>query len=134
MHLKFCHIFMPQMRAGADACNEEGGAVDGGLVWSHEGIWCGEPLFVANSQGRGEDDGCVLSICYDAAESRSFLLVLQVTALGPLCTVPVRRSFVTPCLLAQASTMTELARAYAPVTIPLGLHSLYADIAASTLA
>ena len=50
----------------------------------------------------------------------------------------------------QASTMVELARAYgtcvlpheqcnmlgryAPVTIPLGLHSLYADVATSTLA
>ena len=90
--LCYCHVFMPQMRADADACNEEGGAVDSGLVWSHEGIWCGEPLFVANSQGRGEDDGCVLSICYDAAESRSFLLVLQVTSRCPIHAVPVRRS------------------------------------------
>lgn len=34
----------------------------------------------------------------------------------------------------QASTMTELARAYAPATIPLGLHSMYADAANSSLA
>ena len=59
-------------------CDSAGGAGDGSVVWSEQGVWCGEPLFVGNGVAGEEDDGCVLCICYDAAQERSFLLVLQV--------------------------------------------------------
>jgi carotenoid cleavage dioxygenase-like enzyme len=49
-----------------------------GVEWHDRDVWCGEPLFVADGGGADEDDGCVLCVCYDAAEKRSFLLVLQV--------------------------------------------------------
>jgi hypothetical protein len=73
----------------------------------------------------------VLCICYDAALQRSFLLVLQVAYPGRR--TPPQVWFRVTCVV-QATTMTEVARAYAPVTIPLGLHSLYADVATSSLA
>ena len=114
----------------ADASDEEG-AAGAGITWTGQGVWCGEPLFVSNGEGSEEDDGCVLCICYDAAKARSFLLVLQVPSRGT-SHVTHHASYVTR--QTQASTMTELARAYAPVPIPLGLHSLYADAATSTLA
>lgn len=118
------HAQLLQMRA---ECDSAGAAGDGSVVWSEQGVWCGEPLFVANGVAGEEDDGCVLCICYDAAQERSFLLVLQVAQRSASC-APHNTH------LSQATSMTELARAYSPVTIPLGLHALYADAATSTLA
>jgi carotenoid cleavage dioxygenase-like enzyme len=121
----------------ADATDYEG-AAGAGITWTGQGVWCGEPLFVSDGEGSEEDDGCVLCICYDAAEARSFLLVLQVpsrsTSHVTRHTLLVTRHTARVTRQPQASTMTELARAYAPVPIPLGLHSLYADAATSTLA
>ena len=110
----------------ADATDYEG-AAGAGITWTGQGVWCGEPLFVSDGEGSEEDDGCVLCICYDAAQERSFLLVLQVAQRSASC-APHNTH------LSQATSMTELARAYSPVTIPLGLHALYADAATSTLA
>jgi carotenoid cleavage dioxygenase-like enzyme len=113
-----------QMRADSSAADAQARGVE----WHGRDVWCGEPLFVADGGGADEDDGCVLCTCYDAAEKRSFLLVLQVRQALPTLPVSLSLSF------SQASTMTELARAYAPTTIPLGLHALYADAATSGLA
>ncbi|SFK40891.1 carotenoid oxygenase family protein [Methylocapsa palsarum] len=66
--------------------------------WSEAGAYPGEPVFVAAPDGRGEDDGVVLTVVLDANEGRSFLAVLD------------------------AATLQEQARAYAPHIIPFGFH------------
>ena len=77
--------------------NESGEAT----VWSEDGCYVGEPIFVAAPEARGEDDGILLSVVLDGARRRSFLLVLD------------------------AQTMTERARAYAPHVIPHGIHGIF---------
>jgi carotenoid cleavage dioxygenase-like enzyme len=69
--------------------------------WSEEGCYPGEPIFVAAPDGRGEDEGAILSVVLDTRRGRSFLLVLD------------------------AATLEERARAYAPHTIPFDFHGAY---------
>ena len=78
-------------------------------IWKAESVYPGEPIFVATPDASAEDHGVILSVCYEDATSRSFLLVLD------------------------ASTMQELARAYAPSRIPASLHgAFYRDVSKSS--
>ena len=68
------------------------------LEWRADGCYPGEPVFVREPGGEGEDDGVVLSVVLDANAGRSFLLVLD------------------------AGSFEEIARAEAPHHIPFGFH------------
>lgn len=70
-------------------------------LWSEDGCYPGEPIFVQAPQGQGENAGVVLSVVLNAQKGNSFLLVLD------------------------ASTFEELGRAEVPHHIPLGLHGQY---------
>lgn len=70
-------------------------------TWHEDGCYPGEPVFVGRPGREREDDGCVLSVVYDSAAERSFLLVLD------------------------ASSFSELARAKAPHHIPFGFHGQF---------
>jgi len=65
--------------------------------WAEPEVFSGEPIFVPRPDGDAEADGVVLSLCLDAAEERSVLLVLD-------------------------GDLTELARAPLPHTVPFGFH------------
>jgi carotenoid cleavage dioxygenase-like enzyme len=71
-------------------------------IWREEGCHPGEPVFVAAPGADAEDGGVILSVVLDAANERSFLLVLD------------------------AGDFTELARAEAPHHIPYGFHGDFA--------
>jgi beta,beta-carotene 9',10'-dioxygenase len=77
--------------------NESGEAV----VWNEDGCYPGEPIFVAEPGGAGEDSGALLSVVLDGARGRSFLLALD------------------------AASFEELGRAYAPHVIPHGIHGAF---------
>jgi beta,beta-carotene 9',10'-dioxygenase len=70
-------------------------------VWRDEAAFVGEPVFVSAPDPRAEDDGVILSVVLDARHERSYLIVLD------------------------ASSMTELARAYAPQVVPFGFHGQF---------
>lgn len=70
-------------------------------VWYHKGMYPSEPLFVETPGGSSEDDGIILSVVLDLQKQSSFLLLLN------------------------ASDLTEIARAYAPVHLPIGLHGMF---------
>ena len=65
--------------------------------WSEADVFSGEPVFVPRPDGDEEADGVVLSLCLDATERRSFLLVLS-------------------------GDMEEQARAPLPHAVPFGFH------------
>ncbi|MGH2981108.1 MAG: carotenoid oxygenase family protein [Solirubrobacterales bacterium] len=71
-------------------------------VWSEEGCFPGEPVFVAAPEADGEDEGVVLSVVLDGRNGRSLLLVLD------------------------ARSLEELARAEVPHHIPFGFHGAFA--------
>lgn len=71
-------------------------------VWSEEGSFPGEPVFVAAPEAEDEDDGVLLSIVLDSNEGASFLLVLD------------------------ARSLAERARAEVPHHIPFGFHGQFA--------
>ncbi len=71
-------------------------------VWSEEGCFPGEPVFVAAPDAGPEDEGVLLSIVLDGRRGNSFLLVLD------------------------ASSLEELARAEVPHHIPFGFHGQFA--------
>lgn len=70
-------------------------------VWYHKGMYPSEPLFVETPGSSSEDDGIILSVVLDIQKQSSFLLLLN------------------------ASDFTEIARAYAPVHLPIGLHGMF---------
>jgi carotenoid cleavage dioxygenase-like enzyme len=70
-------------------------------VWSDDGCYPGEPIYVRRPGAEAEDDGVVLSVVLDSRAGRSFLLVLD------------------------AGSFDELARAEAPHHIPFGFHGQY---------
>jgi carotenoid cleavage dioxygenase-like enzyme len=70
-------------------------------VWSEEGCFAGEPVFVASPGAEDEDDGVLLSVVLDGRTERSFLLVLD------------------------ARSLEELARAEVPHHIPFGFHGQF---------
>lgn len=67
-------------------------------VWSEEGCFASEPIFVAAPNSKSEDDGVILSIVFDSKKKQSFLLVLK------------------------ANSFKELGRAAVPHAIALGQH------------
>ncbi len=71
-------------------------------VWSEEGCFPGEPVFVAAPDADDEDEGVLLSVVLDGRTGTSFLLVLD------------------------AGTLAELARAEVPHHIPFGFHGQFA--------
>jgi carotenoid cleavage dioxygenase-like enzyme len=77
--------------------NDSGSAA----VWSEDGSYPGEPVFVAAPTARSEDHGVALSVVLDAAHGRSYLLVLD------------------------AESWNELARIEAPHAIPHGIHGAF---------
>jgi carotenoid cleavage dioxygenase-like enzyme len=70
-------------------------------TWHEDGCYPGEPVFVGRPGREREDDGVVLSVVFDGAENRSFLLVLD------------------------ARSFTELARAQAPHHVPFSFHGQF---------
>ncbi len=71
-------------------------------VWSEDGCYPGEAVFVGAPDGKREDDGVLLSVVLDGRTGNSFLLVLD------------------------ASSLQELARAEVPHQIPFGFHGQFA--------
>jgi carotenoid cleavage dioxygenase-like enzyme len=71
-------------------------------VWSDEGSFAGEPVFVARPGAEDEDDGALLSVVLDGRTERSFLLVLD------------------------ARSLEEIGRAEVPHHIPFGFHGQFA--------
>lgn len=59
------------------------------LEWSEDGVYAGEPLFVANPGAAGEDDGKLISLVVSPQEDASFLLILAARDLSEVCRIPV---------------------------------------------
>jgi beta,beta-carotene 9',10'-dioxygenase len=60
------------------------------LFWSQKDCFAGEPVFIQNPLGSGqEDDGVILSLVLDGNEKHSFLLVLDAKDLKELARVPL---------------------------------------------
>jgi carotenoid cleavage dioxygenase-like enzyme len=70
-------------------------------VWSEDGCFPGEPVYVSPPDSQAEDAGVALSVVLDARRERSFLLALD------------------------AQSWTEVARAWAPHEIPYGIHGAF---------
>ncbi len=70
-------------------------------TWQEEAAYVGEPVFVPSPHPRAEDEGVLLSVVIDTGREASYLLVLD------------------------ARSMTELARAQAPHSIPFGFHGQF---------
>ncbi|HTW84307.1 MAG TPA: carotenoid oxygenase family protein [Candidatus Sulfotelmatobacter sp.] len=71
------------------------------ISWTAPNTYVGEPVFVGRPGAQDEDDGVLLCVGLEAAADRSALLVLD------------------------ARTLTELARAEVPQTIPYGFHGMF---------
>ncbi|KAH9869962.1 hypothetical protein J1614_006883 [Plenodomus biglobosus] len=54
------------------------------IFWEEEGHTPGEPIFVADPEGKEEDDGVVLTVVLDGFVERSYLLVLRAKDLKEL--------------------------------------------------
>jgi carotenoid cleavage dioxygenase-like enzyme len=70
-------------------------------LWSEEGCYPGEPVFVEAPDARAEDDGVILSVVLNAQKENAFLLILD------------------------AHTFTEVGRAEVPHHIPFGFHGQF---------
>jgi carotenoid cleavage dioxygenase-like enzyme len=68
------------------------------VTWYREGLYPGEPVFIAKPDGTEEDDGVILSVALDAKQEKSVLLILN------------------------ARDFTEMGRAMLPHHIPFGFH------------
>lgn len=71
------------------------------LQWSEPGLMPGEPVFIANPAKTDEDEGVIVTIVLDDIKKKAFLLMLD------------------------AKTFKEIARSYAPLPIPIGLHGQF---------
>lgn len=71
------------------------------IYWETEGHTPGEPIFVADPEGKAEDDGVLLSVVLDGHEGKSYLLVLR------------------------AQDLTELGRAEMRGPMAFGFHGAY---------
>jgi carotenoid cleavage dioxygenase-like enzyme len=70
-------------------------------TWHEPGCYPGEPVFVGRPGHEREDDGAILSVVFDSATGRSFLLVLD------------------------AGSFEEQARAEVPHHVPFGFHGQF---------
>ena len=57
--------------------------------WEAPGVAPGEPVFVANPQGRQEDDGVLLSVALDGATGRSAVVGLDAGRMEEVFRVPL---------------------------------------------
>lgn len=71
--------------------------------WFEPYCYPGVPIFIPKPNSKSEDDGVIVSIVLDTVKKISFLLMLE------------------------ASTFTEIARAYIPHHIPFGLTGIYCN-------
>ena len=71
------------------------------VSWSQRGHTAGEPIFVADPEGKEEDDGVLLSVVLDGEMERSYLLCLD------------------------ARTMREVGRAWVGGVVGLGFHGVH---------
>lgn len=69
--------------------------------WKEAGSLAGEPIFIPRPDGKGEDDGVLLSVVTNELKGRSFLLVLD------------------------AKDLHEVARSEVLHAIPYGLHGMF---------
>jgi len=107
------HNGRPYRYAYASSMREPGGSgfldqlvkldVESGAFerWDEDGCYPGEPVFVREPGGDGEDAGVLLSVVLDARSGTSFLLVLDASDLG------------------------EIGRAHVPQHVPFGFHGSY---------
>jgi carotenoid cleavage dioxygenase-like enzyme len=70
-------------------------------TWHEPGCYPGEPVFAGRPGRESEDDGAILSVVFDGASGRSFLLVLD------------------------AASFEEQARAEVPHHVPFGFHGQF---------
>lgn len=70
-------------------------------TWHCKGCYPTEAIFIPKPNAPNEDDGIILSVILDAAQEKSFLLILD------------------------AKNMKELARAYVPHHVPFTVHSKF---------
>ena len=57
-------------------------------MWKEEGTYASEPIFVANPQGKEEDDGVVLSaLLHEHEPNSATLLILDAKDLGEMARV-----------------------------------------------
>ncbi|XP_035660812.1 beta,beta-carotene 15,15'-dioxygenase-like [Branchiostoma floridae] len=71
------------------------------LYWYHPNHYVSEPSFVADPDGKAEDDGVLLSAVFDAELGKSYLLILD------------------------CKTMKAINTAYMPTYIPFGFHGRF---------
>ncbi|KAF9695581.1 hypothetical protein EKO04_006469 [Ascochyta lentis] len=71
------------------------------IFWEQEGHTPGEPIFVADPKGKGEDDGVLLTVVLDGFVERSYLLVLN------------------------AKDLKEVGRAEVPGPVAFGFHGAF---------
>jgi torulene dioxygenase len=71
------------------------------IFWETEGHTPGEPIFIADPEGKTEDDGVLLSVVLDGYEEKSYLLVLK------------------------AKDLTELGRAEMAGPMSIGFHGAF---------
>lgn len=71
------------------------------VTWGKDRVFVGEPVFVADPDGVDEDDGCLLVVVLDAEIEKSSVVVLD------------------------AKSMTEIAAAQVPQTLPFGFHGMF---------
>lgn len=76
-------------------------ATQSSIFWEQEGNTPGEPIFIADPEGKDEDDGVLLTVVLDGYVERSFLLVLR------------------------AKDLTEMGRAEVPGPVALGFHGAF---------
>jgi torulene dioxygenase len=72
-----------------------------GIFWETEGHTPGEPIFIADPEGKDEDDGVLLTVVLDGFEEKSYLLVLN------------------------AKDLTELGRAEMAGPMSIGFHGAF---------
>lgn len=71
------------------------------LSWSEDQVFTGEPTFVPAVDTKAEDHGIIISLCLDAKQQKSMLVVLD------------------------ATSMQEIARAFLPTLTPFALHGQF---------
>ena len=71
------------------------------MTWRHHGQTPGEPIFVPDPEGKGEDEGILLSVVLDGTRGKSYLLVLD------------------------ARNLTEIGRASMNSVVAFGFHGIH---------
>eukprot|EP01065_Artemidia_motanka_P018085 TRINITY_DN2142_c1_g2_i2.p1 TRINITY_DN2142_c1_g2~~TRINITY_DN2142_c1_g2_i2.p1 ORF type:complete len:584 (+),score=169.92 TRINITY_DN2142_c1_g2_i2:100-1851(+) len=58
-------------------------------IWSQNGTFVSEPVFVASPSAAGEDDGVIVSIVFDSVQDTSFALMLNASSFEEVARIPV---------------------------------------------